>query len=68
MKQSIEERLLNSGKQTKEKIESMRREYELSLKQRMNSPSINKKSRDKKYSSVPFYERLYTPRGKNHID
>jgi hypothetical protein len=43
----------------------MRQEYEISLKQRMNSPSINQKSRDKKYSKVPFYERLYTPKNKN---
>ena len=52
---SIEERLISSGIKTKHKIENMRVEQDVNLKQRMNSPSINKKSHDKKYSEVPFY-------------
>eukprot|EP00347_Sterkiella_histriomuscorum_P008724 403343997 len=57
----VEERLINSGRKTQQKIDQQRKQEDKELKRRMNSPQINNRSRSKKYSQKPFHERLYSP-------
>eukprot|EP00347_Sterkiella_histriomuscorum_P020483 403337629 len=57
----VEERLINSGRKTQQKIDQQRKQEDKELQRRMNSPQINNRSRSKKYSQKPFHERLYSP-------
>ncbi|CDW73083.1 UNKNOWN [Stylonychia lemnae] len=65
--QKVEERLINSGNKTKQKIDGWRKDKEKSIKKQMNSPQINKRSQDIKYSQVPFHERLYSPKRQSEM-